>query len=102
MIENADRKILVMWVIAAAMLTKREIDEGEFMPRPNIYAGSAMVYGVAAVLAEFAPDLAFWLAFGWTLQIAYQMLTTREGGPQPVTAAPGPARVPAIASRKGA
>lgn len=102
---NADRKVLVLWVLAASMLTRNEIKAGERMPRPAVYTRSGMVYGIAAVVAEFAPDLAFWLALGWTLTIAYQTI----GGGNDRTAAligtptaPGPAKVPAEASRKGA
>lgn len=97
--QNADRKILVLWVIAIALITRDELASGEFMPRPSRYVGSAMVYGVAAVIAEFAADLAFWLAFGWTLAIAYQML---YGSPRRRMLAPAPAApsMPGIAQRR--
>lgn len=81
--ENPDRKILVMWVIAIALITRDEIKSGVGMPRPHRYVGSAMVYGIAAILAEFAGPLAVWLAVGWTLSIAYTTLSADGGGKAP-------------------
>ena len=86
MISNPDRKILVLWVIAIALITRDEIKSGNTLPRPSRYVGSAMVYGIAAVLSEVAGDLAVWLAVGWTLSIAYRALA---GGGLGGTPAPG-------------
>lgn len=77
--QNPDRKILVLWVIAIALITKDELSSGQTMPRPFRYVGSAMVYGIAAVVSEFAGDLAVWLAVGWTLSIAYKSLSGSKG-----------------------
>jgi hypothetical protein len=70
-VTNPDRKILVMWVIALALITRDELRQGQVLPRPSRYVGSAMVYGLAAVLAEVTGDFAVWLAVGWTLAIFY-------------------------------
>lgn len=78
MIANPDRKILVMWVIVLALITRDEIESGQPLPRPSRYVGSAMVYGLAAVLAELTGDFAVWLAAGWTLRIAYLTLAPTE------------------------
>lgn len=79
---NPDRKILVMWVIAVALITKRELANPTGvlpgLPNPAAYFGSAIVYGIAAVLAELVGDLAVILAFGWTLNIAYRSLVPSE------------------------
>lgn len=80
---NPDRKILVMWVIALALITRDELRSGEQLPRPSRYVGSAMVYGLAAVLAELTGPLAVWLAAGWTLTIAYKALGPAEGATAP-------------------
>jgi hypothetical protein len=76
--QNPDRKILVMWVIALALITRDELSTGAVMPHPSRYVGSAMVYGLAAILAELAGPLAVWLAAGWTLAIAFQTLSPNE------------------------
>ncbi len=83
MISNPDRKILVLWVIALALITRRELANpsgipGIGLPNPAAYFGSAIVYGLAAVLAEAAGDLAFYLALGWTLAIAFRSLAPGE------------------------
>lgn len=81
MIANPDRKILVMWVIALALITRDELSPtggAQQLPRPSRYVGSAMVYGLAAVLSELTGDLAVWLAAGWTLAIAYRTLAPNE------------------------
>lgn len=69
---NPDRKILVLWVIALALITRDELRSGQPLPRPFRYVGSAMVYGLAAVTAEVAADFAVWLAAGWTLAIFFR------------------------------
>lgn len=83
MITNPDRKILVLWVIAIALITNSELRSGQGMPRPHRYVGSAIVYGIAAVLAEVSGDLAFWMALGWTLAIAYGQITSAPKGAIP-------------------
>lgn len=77
MIANADRKVLVFWLIAVGLITARELRTKDLplgMPRPSAYTGSAIVYGAAAIVGEFAPDLGVIAAGGWTLAIAYQSL----------------------------
>jgi hypothetical protein len=86
MIANPDRKILVLWVIAIALITRDELRGGQRLPRPSRYVGSAMVYGIAAVLSEVAGDLAVWLAVGWTLAIAYRVIGSPTGAPVPTGA----------------
>lgn len=81
MISNPDRKILVLWVIALALITRRELAKPSgplSLPNPASYFGSAIVYGMAAVLAEAAGDLAFFLALGWTLAIAFGVVAPKE------------------------
>lgn len=88
---NPDRKILVMWVIALALITRDELRQGQILPRPYRYVGSAMVYGLAAVLAEVTGDFAVYLAAGWTLAIFYGSVKDRSGaavGPGPNTSTP--------------
>lgn len=67
---NPDRKILVLWVIAVALITRDEIRSGYTLPRPHRYTGSAIVYGMAALLAELAGPVAVVFALGWTIAIA--------------------------------
>lgn len=74
---NPDRKILILWVIAIAMITVDEVKGGQALPRPSRYMGSAVVYGIAAVTAEVAADFAVWLAVGWTLAIFYKALANK-------------------------
>lgn len=81
--QNPDRKILVLWVIAVALITRDEIRSGYSLPRPHRYTGSAIVYGMAALLSELAPELAVVFAFGWTLAIAFR----RQEQAQPTKAA---------------
>jgi hypothetical protein len=82
-ISNPDRKILVLWVIALALITRRELRApsgipGLSLPNPASYFGSAIVYGLAAVLAEVAGDFAFFLALGWTIAIALNIVAPGE------------------------
>lgn len=88
--QNADRKIVVAWMIAVALITTRELrqktDRPLGLPLPSAYTGSAIVYGAAAIVAEFAPDLAVVAAAGWTLAIAYRSLGANPSGKsQPAT-----------------
>lgn len=90
MIQNPDRKILVMWMIAIGLISARELKSGQLLPRPHVYVGSAVVYGIAAILAEVAPDVAVLAAAGWTLAIAYSLLENKGAGlAAPATAAKG-------------
>ena len=93
---NPDRKILVMWVIAIALITRDELHNGNQLPRPFRYVGSAMVYGLAAVLAEVTGDFAVWLAVGWTLSIAYSSLA-----PNKAQIGAGTQRTPATSTAGG-
>jgi hypothetical protein len=82
-IPNADRKVLVFWLIAVALITSRELSTEGLplgLPRPSAYVGSAIVYGAAAIVAEFAPALGVVAAGGWTLAIAYGSLQARKRG----------------------
>ncbi len=78
---NADRKVLVLWLIAVGLITARELRTPGLpvygMPRPSAYVGSAIVYGAAAILSEAVPELAVAFAFGWTLAIAYQIVNRK-------------------------
>jgi hypothetical protein len=71
---NPDRKILILWVIAIAMITMDEIRSGQPMPRPWRYTGSAVVYGLAGVVSEVTGDFAVALAAGWTIAIFFKAL----------------------------
>jgi len=73
-VANPDRKVLVLWLIAIAMITWRELKAGEVPPAPHAYVGSAIVYGFAAILAEAAGDVGVYLAVGWTLWLAYGLI----------------------------
>ena len=103
MISNPDRKILVMWVIAIALITRDEFHAGFSLPRPHRYVGSAMVYGLAAVLAELTGDFAVWLAAGWTLSIAFTTLspnTAQTAGTAGKQIGAGTQKVPATPTTK--
>jgi hypothetical protein len=82
-IRNPDRKVLVLWLVAMAMITWGELRRGARMPQPRAYVASGIVYGLAAVLAEVAGDVAVFAAFGWTLTVAVNVLgapSSDEGG----------------------
>ncbi len=81
-VANPDRKVLVAWLIAVGILTARELKSGAIMPRPSVYVGSAIVYGGAAIIAEFSGDLAVALAAGWTIAIGLA-LVGKPTGPAP-------------------
>ena len=76
------RLILLLWFVAIALITRRAVVEQKSMPPPHAYVGSAMVYGTAALLGEFAPQLAATFAVGWTLALAYATVGGPEGPPE--------------------
>jgi hypothetical protein len=82
MIANPDRKVLVFWLITVGLITTRELRTPGLpvygMPRPSAYVGSAVVFGSAAIVSEFAGDLAVLFAAGWTLAIAYGTFAGKE------------------------
>jgi hypothetical protein len=92
-IRNPERKVLVLWLIALAMITYKEVRGGASkMPAPSAYLPSSIIYGIAAVLAEVAGDVSVLLATGWTISLAIGMTgggrVDREGGGGAGRAAP--------------
>lgn len=83
MIQNADRKVLVLWFIALGLISWRELKAPSGvlnglggtikLPNPSAYVSSMVVYGGAALIAEVSGELAVALAAGWTLSIIYRM-----------------------------
>lgn len=70
-VSQPGRKVLVMGLVSTALVTWRELKEGNVPPPPHAYAGVAIVYGFDSVLAELNGDLAVYFGAAWTLLIAY-------------------------------
>lgn len=68
------RLILLLWFLAIVFIARRAIVEEHELPPPHAFVGSAIVYGSAALIGEFAPTLGATFAFGWTVALAYAMV----------------------------
>ncbi len=99
MIANPDRKVLVFWLLTVGLITARELRSSALpifgMPRPSAYLGSAVVFGTAAIMAEFAGDLAVVFAAGWTLAIAYSVTSSKSKAAAQAAPSSKPQAVPA-------
>jgi len=98
MIAQPGRKVLVMGLISTGLVTWRELKQGEVPPPPHAYAGVAIVYGFASVIAELNGTVAVYLAAAWTLGIAYSSVGSLRGplpGPRALPAPKGKAPVKA-------
>jgi hypothetical protein len=59
-----------MWAIAIVVISRRSLRSGT-MPHPHLFVSSAILYGMASILSEIAPQPATYLAAGWTLRLVY-------------------------------
>jgi hypothetical protein len=73
-----ERRILLLWAIAIVVISRQALRAGT-MPHPHAFVSSAILYGMASLLAEVAPQPATYLAAGWTLRLVYLDLASDEG-----------------------
>jgi hypothetical protein len=73
-VSDPQRKILVLALISVVAVTWRELKAGDIPPAPSNYVGTSIVYGIATVISEASGQLGLYLAFAWTLFIAYSLV----------------------------
>jgi hypothetical protein len=86
---NGKRFVFLGFAIAVVLIVYRDFKRNVMPPTPAEFMGAAIVYGIAGLIAEFAPPLGGAFAIGWTAGLAFNIIP--ENAPIPTAKTVGAA-----------
>jgi len=84
------RLILVSFFAAAGIIAYRDIKNAGHAPTPAEFMGAGVVYSLASIIGEFAPNLGATFAVGWTLGLVFNIVQNPLGSTSPKTGSNSP------------